>query len=114
MLKDKQSTVENFIERAGLSDEVRNDPRIVDLIVGTTNQVGGLSMQVADHLKQLQAQKGSPLTVSEVGVAAADFKLSRISQWFRSSPGAHNGVEARYLAERHAAAQAAPSDTQIT
>ncbi len=102
MLKDKQNTVENFIERAGLSDEVRNDPRIVDLIVGTTNQVGGLSMQVADHLAQLQSQKGSPLTVAEVGTAAIDFKQSRISQWFRSSPGAQAGVAARYEAEENA------------
>lgn len=114
MLRDKQKTVENFVEHAGLSDEVRNDPRVIDLIVGTTNQVGGLALQVADHLATLATQRGRPLTVSEVGVAAADFKLSRVAQWFKSSPGAQDGVVARVKAEKEEFKDQVASDPQTT
>lgn len=100
--KDKQQTIENFMAKANLSPEVRQDPRIIDLVMGTCNHVGGLALQAADHIAQLQQQAGRPLSANEVGRAIADFKESRISSWFRSSPQAHAGLENRFEAERTA------------
>lgn len=102
VLKDKGDNVSNFMELAKLSPEVRQDPRIVDLIMGTTNHVGGLADSAARHLAQLQQRTGRPLTANEVGTALAEYKETRISSWFRSSPGAHAGLENRFNAEARA------------
>jgi hypothetical protein len=102
VLKDKGDNVSSFMNRAQLSPEVRQDPRIVDLIMGTTNHVGGLADSAANHLAQLQQRAGRKLTANEVGTALAEYKETRISSWFRSSPGAHAGLENRFNAEARA------------
>jgi hypothetical protein len=102
VLKDKGDNVNRFMGLAQLSPEVRQDPRIVDLIMGTTNHVGGLADSAARHLAQLQQRTGRPLTANEVGPALAEYKETRISSWFRSSPGAHAGLENRFNAEARA------------
>jgi len=99
VLQDKGRSVERFMDTAGLSEEVRQDPRIVDLIMGTTNQVGSLATRAAEHIAQLQSQAGRSLTANEVGLAIAEYKETQIASWFVSSPGAHNGVRNRYQAE---------------
>jgi hypothetical protein len=101
-LKDKGQNIQRFMDKAELSAEVREDPRIQDLIMGTTNHVGGLADGAAEHIAALQRQAGRPLTANEVGKAIAEFKESKISSWFRSSPGAHAGLENRFEAEARA------------
>jgi hypothetical protein len=101
-LKDKGQNIQRFMDKAELSPEVREDPRIQDLIMGTTNHVGGLADGAAEHIAALQRQTGRPLTANEVGKAIAEFKESKISSWFRSSPGAHAGLENRFAAEARA------------
>lgn len=101
-LKDKGQNIQRFMDKAELSPEVREDPRIQDLIMGTTNHVGNLADSAAEHIAALQRQAGRKLTANEVGKAIAEFKESKISSWFRSSPGAHAGLENRFEAEARA------------
>jgi len=98
-LKDKGQNIQNFMDKAQLSPEVRSDPRIQDLIMGTTNHVGNLADSAAEHIATLQRQLGRPMTANEVGKAIAEFKESRISSWFRSSPGAQAGIAQRFQDE---------------
>jgi len=97
---EKAASVEKFMDAAELAPEVRQDNRIRDLIMGTTNHVGGLAKGVSSHLAQLQRNAGRKLTANEVGQAITDFKKGRVSSWFRSSPGAQAGVTNRFNAER--------------
>lgn len=99
VLKDKGDNVQRFMDLAKLSPEVRQDPRIVDLIMGTTNHVGGLADGAARHLAGLQQRAGRSFSANEIGKALADFKETKIASWFRSSPGAHAGIENRFEAE---------------
>jgi hypothetical protein len=99
VLKDKGQNIQKFMDKAELSPEVREDPRIQDLIMGTTNHVGGLADGAAEHIAALQRQAGRKLTANEVGKAIAEFKESKISSWFRSSPGAQAGIAQRFQDE---------------
>ncbi|MGV3525021.1 MAG: hypothetical protein ACO1RX_12395 [Candidatus Sericytochromatia bacterium] len=96
LLHERASSVDRFVTRAGLSATVSQDPRIVDLIMGTTNHVGGLANSAADHLAQMQHQMGRPLTVNEAGKAIAEYKETKIAAWFQSSPGAWDGLRNRF------------------
>lgn len=102
MLKERGNDVQRFMELARLSPEVRQDPRIIDLIMGTTNHVGKLADSAARYLADLQTRKGRPLSANEVGRALAEYKETRITSWFRSSPGAHRGLANRFEAEKRA------------
>jgi hypothetical protein len=102
VLKDKGDNVERFMNKAQLSAEVRQDPRIIDLIMGTTNHVGELADSAATYIANLQKRAGHPLTANEIGKAIAEYKETKISSWFRSSPGAHAGIENRFEAEARA------------
>lgn len=106
VLKDKGDNVQRFMGLAQLSPEVRQDPRIQDLIMGTTNHVGELADGAAKHLAGLQQRAGRKFSANEIGKALADYKETRISSWFRSSPGAHAGIENRFEAEGRQFAQA--------
>ncbi|MBT9544855.1 MAG: hypothetical protein IV090_05650 [Candidatus Sericytochromatia bacterium] len=97
--KDKGDNVQRFMDLAKLSPEVRQDPRIQDLIMGTTNHVGELADGAARHLAGLQERAGRKFSANEIGKALADYKETKISSWFRSSPGAHAGIENRFEAE---------------
>lgn len=100
MLKDKASNIQSFFDQADFSDEVRKDPRIVDMVVGTTNHVGGLAASAAAHLAQLQRAQGRKLTADEAGRALAEYKQQHIPSWFQSSPQAWNGLRNRFNDER--------------
>lgn len=100
MLKDKAETVKRFFATAQLSAEVQQDPRIVDLVMGTTNHVGGLASGAAEHLAQLQRAAGRKLTADEAGRAIAEYKQQHITSWFQSSPQAWNGLRNRFNEER--------------
>jgi hypothetical protein len=47
----------------------------------------------------LQERAGRKFSANEIGKALADYKETKISSWFRSSPGAHAGIENRFEAE---------------
>jgi hypothetical protein len=98
-LKDKADNVQRFMELAQFSPEVRQDPRIQDLVMGTTNHVGNLADGAARYLARLQQQAGRALNANEIGKALAEYKESKISSWFVGSPGAHVGLANRFEAE---------------
>lgn len=96
---EKEDNVQRFLDRAQVSDEVRQDPRIFDLIMGTTNHVGGLANSAADHIASLQRQAGRKFSPDEVGRSLAEYKETQIASWFRSSPGAWDGLRNRFQDE---------------
>lgn len=100
MLSERSASVKRFMNKAELSPEVQQDARIQDLIMGTTNHVGGLADSAADHLARIQRQQGRKLTANEAGRALAEYKETRIATWFQSSPGAWNGLRNRFQDER--------------
>lgn len=100
MQQENAESVNSFMERAQLSPEVRNDPRIMDLVMGTRNQVASLANGVADFLAQKQSELGRQMTVEEVGVAITQYKKEHIGSWFRSSPEAQAGIRNRYNDEQ--------------
>ena len=100
LLNDRTESVGRFMDRAQLSEAVRQDPRIVDLVMGTTNQVASLADGVAEFLAQKQASAGRKLSVEEVGVAITQYKKEHIGSWFRSSPEAQAGIRNRYNEEQ--------------
>lgn len=100
MLHERSKSVSDFMDQAQLSPEVRQDPRILDLIMGTTNHVGGLADSAADHLARLQRERGRKLTANEAGRALAEYKSARVTAWFQSSPGAWAGLRNRFADER--------------
>ena len=99
MLQETEGKAVEFFNRAGLSEDIRNDPAMVDLVLGTINQVGGLATDAADHLKSVAASRGRPLTGAEASQELIQFKMSKIPGWFQSSPDAQQGVRNRYEAE---------------
>lgn len=100
MLKETQGQAQNFFNLAGLGPEVQQNAAMRDLVIGTVNQVGGLAEQAARHLKQKATEMGRPLSTKEAANALIDFKRANIPNWFRSSPGAHQGVANRYADEK--------------
>lgn len=99
MLQETEGKAADFFERAGLSEEIRNDPAMRDLVLGTINQVGNLATSAADHLKSVASSRGRPLTAAEASQALIEFKKDNIPNWFQSSPDAQQGVRNRYDAE---------------
>lgn len=100
MLKETQGQAQNFFNLAGLGPEVQQNAAMRDLVIGTVNQVGGLAEQAATHLKQKATELGRPLSTKEAANLLIDFKRANIPNWFRSSPGAHQGVANRYADEK--------------
>lgn len=100
MLSERTASVQSFMNRADLSPEVKADSRIQDLIMGTTNHVGGLASSAAEHLARLQREAGRKFTANEAGRALAEYKQTQIASWFQSSPGAWNGIRNRFQDER--------------
>ena len=87
--------------RAIIGDaDCRPEPRIVDLVVGTTNHVGGLAASAAEYLAQLQRSQGRKLTADEAGRAITEYKQQHVTSWFQSSPQAWNGLRNRFNDER--------------
>lgn len=99
VLKDKGNSVQNFMKLAKLSPEVSRDPRIIDLVMGTLNHVDSLANGAAIHLARLQERAGRSFSANEIGKALTEYKETKITSWFISSPGAHRGIENRFEAE---------------
>ncbi len=100
LMEDKLAKANAFFDRAGVSEQARKDPELFDMVLGTANHIGTLIDGVADHVRQLQARKGSKMTANEIGVAIAERKLSRVTSMFKSSPDAWKGLRNRFRAER--------------
>lgn len=99
VLHDKKSKVDAFLAEAQLSDAVKQDPRIFDLVLGTLNHVDSLAAPIPKLLARKQREAGRPLTSNEVGRIITSFKGSQISSWFISSPKAHKGIRDRFKTE---------------
>ncbi|MCB9778571.1 MAG: hypothetical protein H6742_08425 [Alphaproteobacteria bacterium] len=102
---DKGPAVDAFVARARLSDEVAADDAFFDLALGTLNHVGGLVDGAADALAARAEAEGRALTTREAARALCDYKLDHVERWFRSSPGAWEGIRRRFEAERAAFAE---------
>ena len=98
--EDKMDDVERFFDRANVSSTARQDEQLMDLTLGTLNLLGSLAKGVADHVKATQEEAGRPLSVKEIAVVMSDYKHANVSSNFKSSPGAHDGIRARYRSER--------------
>lgn len=97
---DKKDTAAAFFDRANIAPNVRSNPELFDLALGTSNQFDSLAEGMADHLATLQKKAGRSFTAKEVGVALSNYKLEHITSLFKSSPDAWAGVKARFKAER--------------
>lgn len=97
---EARQKVDAFFDRAGIQGAARQSPELVDLVMGTLNQFGGLANKMADHLQAKQAEADRSFSAREVGMTLSDYKLSRVTSLFKSSPGAWAGVRARFQAER--------------
>jgi hypothetical protein len=99
VLHDKMSKVDAFLADAQLSEEVKQDPRIFDLVLGTLNHVDSLAAPIPKMLARKQREAGHKLSANEVGKIITAFKGTQISNWFVSSPKAHKGIRDRFKSE---------------
>jgi hypothetical protein len=99
LLQDKKSKVDEFLTEAQLSDTVKKDPRIFDLVLGTLNHVDSLAEPIPTMLARKQREKGRPLSADEVGQLITWFKGTKVTSWFISSPKAQKGVRNRFRDE---------------
>jgi hypothetical protein len=99
VLHDKKSKVDAFLADAQLSEEVKQDPRIFDLVLGTLNHVDSLATPIPKMLARKQREAGHKLSANEVGKIITAFKGTQISNWFVSSPKAHKGIRDRFKSE---------------
>lgn len=99
---DKGDKVQAWMKRAAISSTVAADNSFFDLVLGTLNHVGTLADSAADHVAALRKSKGRDLTVNEAAVALTEYKSTKVSTWFRSSPGAHQGIKNRFRDEKNA------------
>ena len=98
---DKAAKVKAIFDELGASEEVRKDPRLVDLMIGTTNQLGGLSDTVAKDVKAQQTKSGKPFNADQLARAVIDDKIEHVDSFFSSSKkDTRDGVRARYNDER--------------
>jgi len=99
VLHDKKSKVDAFLAEAQLSEDVKQDPRIFDLVLGTLNHVDSLATPIPKLLARKQREAGRKLSADEVGKIITTFKGTQISNWFISSPKAHKGIRDRFKSE---------------
>lgn len=98
---DKAAKVKAIFDELGASEEVRKDPRLVDLMIGTTNQLGGLADTIAKDVKAEQTKNGKPFSADQLARAVIDDKLDHVDTFFGSSKQAtRDGVRDRYKDER--------------
>lgn len=95
---EREKQVKGFFDQIGASEEVRKDPRLVDLVMGTNNQYGGLSKGIANHVRA--RNRDGKLSAEEIGRLIQDHKRANVGRHFRSSPGAHRGIYNRIAREK--------------
>lgn len=89
--------ISNFETRSGIKLD-QHAPILTDLIVGTANQYGNITNNIADYVK---TSGGKNLTTNEVGKAVQDYKYKNVDNNFkRSSESVRNGVRKRIERER--------------
>ena len=98
---DKEDEVHAMFDKLGASPEARKDPRLFDLLMGTTNQIGNLANGVAADVAAQQKKNGKPFNADELGRAVIDDKIANVNRFFASSKQAtKDGVRARFNDER--------------
>lgn len=98
---DKADEVAAMFDRMGAATDVRKDPRLVDLLMGTTNHIGNLAKGVGNRVKAAQDERKTPFTADELGRAIIDDKKSNVNGHFSgASQDTRNSITARYDAER--------------
>jgi len=98
LLIDKMDDANAFMARAGISESVKKDPRIVDLVLGSANHAGTLIDGMADDLKRMQSKR--KYSANELGRVITDYKHNKVTRWWRSSSDAWAGLRARFKAEK--------------
>ena len=98
---DKAAQVNAVLDKIGASPEARQDPRLFDLMIGTTNQLGGLAGGIATDVSAEQKANGKPFTADQIGRAVIDDKTAHVDKYFGSSKQAtRDAVRERYADER--------------
>jgi peptidoglycan hydrolase-like protein with peptidoglycan-binding domain len=97
---DKAKQVQALFDKLGASDEVRKDPRLVDLLMGTTNQIGGFANRVTADVGAEQKKAGKPFTADQLGQAVVKDKIDNVDTFFsHSQKGTRDGIRERYNEE---------------
>lgn len=88
VFSERQSAVSAFMASAGLSEQVQQDPRTLDLLMGTSVYMGDQMGSIAQQLAQQQQTAGEPLSVEALGRALASMRNGDISNWFAAQTAA--------------------------
>jgi len=97
---DVAEKVKALMDQAGASEDARKDPRLVDLLMGTVNQYGGLSGGHISAAAEAQKKAGHNLSASELALAIQDHKAANVESNFSKSPRAWDGIRERIADER--------------
>ena len=97
---DVADKVKALMDTAGASDAVRKDPRVMDLMMGTVNQYGGLANGHIAAAADAQKAAGHPLSADELALAIQDHKAANVEGNFSKSPDAWDGIRQRIADER--------------
>lgn len=97
---DVADRVKALMDKAGASEEARKDPRLMDLMMGTVNQYGGLASGHIGAAATAQTNAKRPFSADELALAIQDSKAANVEGNFRRSPDAWDGIRARIADER--------------
>lgn len=97
---DVADRVAKLMDAAGASAEARKDPRLVDLMMGTVNQYGGLANGHIGAAAEAQTKAKRAFTADELARSIQDHKAANVETNFRRSPDAWDGIRARIRDER--------------
>lgn len=91
--------IEKFTKYSTVDLTKRSD-KLVDLVIGTVNQYGGLVQGIAKYVAD---NGGNSLSDNQVGILMQNYKLANVERHFRSSSAAvHRGIKNRIIRERKA------------
>jgi hypothetical protein len=96
---DVADKVTAFFDTAKVPAELRKDPDLYDVAVGTLNQYNNLANGMATDLAAKIAAMKSP-TADQVGAALQDIKAGKVESHFKSSPDAWEGIRERIGREK--------------
>ena len=94
-----ESTVEGKVTRlmdvAQIAPGARTDKHLIDVMIGTVNQYGGMAEEFALDVAAQQRSAGRAFTADEAGQALQESKARRVEANFRRSPGSWKGIRER-------------------
>lgn len=84
--------------RTSLVDISGRSDKLIDLLVGTVNQYGGLVQGIAKYVADNGANK---LSDNQIGILIQNYKLANVDNHFKSSSAAvRRGIRSRIIRER--------------